>query len=117
MAATPKNATFTFQGASGKNYNVDAYCSDVANALVRFDGGAGAGSATPEYWRAPENVLLKDISIVTGMQDTTKLQILRNNAATGDIARYVPHVSTAPFRPAMNVGYAMGTEVRALQLA
>lgn len=118
MAATPQYASFTFIGLqSKKTYTVDAYLSDVANALVRFDGGSGSSSSSPDDWALPEDCALVDYSQVTGTQDTTKLQLLRNNAATGDILRYVPHVSTNAMRPRLNIGFRAGTRFRALQLA
>lgn len=118
MAATPQYGTFTFIGASKKTYTVDAYLSDVANELVRWDNGAtGSGAATPEDWTPPENVMLVDYAQVTGTADTKKIQLLRNNAPTGDILRYVPHVSTNPNRPKLLIGFRAGTRIRALQLA
>lgn len=118
MAATPQYASFTFIGAqTKKTYTVDAYLTDVANALVRWDGGNGSSSSSPDRWVPPENVVLVDYSQVTGTADTTKLQILRNNAPTGDILRYVPHLTTNAFRPRLQIGFRAGMEVRALQLA
>jgi hypothetical protein len=118
MAAAPQYGTFVFIGLSSKRvYNVDAYFSDVADALVTFDGGAGAGASSPSSWTAPENVILADVSIVTGMTDTTKMQILRNNQATGDFLRYTQHLTTSALRSAVRLGFRQGTEVRAIQKA
>lgn len=116
MAATPQYATFTFQGLrTGRIYNVDAYLSDVADELVRFDGGAGAGSASPQSWTAPEEVVLIDLAIVSGCADTTKLQVLRNNQPTGDFLRYTQHLTTSAFRSPVKLGFRPGVEVRAIQ--
>lgn len=118
MAATPQYGTFSFQGlASGKTYTKDAYVSDVANARINLDDGAGASSTSENYWRVPEPVVLRDFSIVTGTADTTKLQMTRNGVPTGDILRYSIHLTTLAFRPNIMIGFAMGDDFSAIQLA
>ena len=74
MAAAPQLATASFVGVqTRRTYAVDVYLSDVAAALVNFDSGAGAGAGSDTFWIAPENVILTDFSIKTGMTDTTKI--------------------------------------------
>ncbi|GAI39619.1 unnamed protein product, partial [marine sediment metagenome] len=83
MVAAPQYGTMVLQGLrTGRIYNVDAYFSDVVDALSNFDGGGGAGATSPTSFTCPENVLLLDFSIVTGMADTTKIQVLRGNQPT-----------------------------------
>jgi len=116
--AAPEYGTFVFQGIrSGRIYNVDIYFSDVADALLNFDGGAGASATSPSSFTAPEDIILTDVAIVTGGTDTKKLQILRNNQPTGDFLRHVPHLTTNAFRPPVRLGFVRGTEVRAIQKA
>ena len=118
MAATPQYGTFIFKGlATGRIYNVDAYFSDVAEAAVHFDGGGGASSGSPDSYIPLEPVALIDQSIVTGTADTTKIQILRGNQPVGDFLRYTQHLTTSAFRSPVNVGFAGGTPVRAIQKA
>jgi hypothetical protein len=117
MAATPQSATFVFVGQSGQTYHVDAYVSDVAAANVRFDSGAGSGAATNTFWMPPENVTLTDVSIVTGTADTTRMRLVVNGRPLTSILRYVLHVSTNPYRPALRIGFAKGSQVTAIQLA
>jgi len=118
MAATPQYGTFVFRGLqTGRVYNVDIYMSDVADALVRFDGGAGASQTSPDSFIPTEPVALIDVAIVTGTADTTKIQILRGNQPTGDFLRYTQHLTTSPFRSPVNLGFAAGTPVRAIQKA
>jgi hypothetical protein len=118
MVAAPQYGTFTFIGArSGRIYNVDAYFSDVAEASVKFDGGGGASSTSPDSWTPAEPVLLVDQAIVTGMTDTTKIQLLRNNQPTGDFLRYTQHLTTSAFRSPVKLGFASGVQVRAIQKA
>jgi hypothetical protein len=118
MAAAPQYGTFSFQGiATGRVYNVDAYFSDVADALVTFDAGAGASATSPTSFTAPENLLLFDQAIVTGMTDTTKIQILRGNQPTGDFLRYSQHLTTSALRSPLRIGFRAGVEIRAIQKA
>ena len=118
MAAAPQYGTLVFHGQqSGRVYNVDAYFSDVVDGLVNFDAGAGASATSPLSFTAPEPVVLKDFAIVTGMTDTTKIQILRNNQPTGDFLRYTMHLTTAPVRSPMQLGFNHGVEIRAIQKA
>ncbi len=114
-AAAPQFGAMIFQGRSGKTYPVDVYHSDVNDTLIRFDGGAGAGAATPDYWSPPEPVVLVDYSIVTGMTDTTKIQLLRNNAPIGGFLRFAMWLNTLAKRPILAIGFLPGHQVRALQ--
>ena len=118
MAATPRYGSFTFQGLqSGRILPVDVYCSDVADALMNWDGGAGAGAASPDSFIPTEDLLLLDVAVVTGMADTTKLQLLRGNQPTGDMLRYDQHLTTSAYRSPIRVGFVRGTAIRALQKA
>lgn len=118
MAATPQYGSMTFVGLrSGRTYTKDVYLSDVANALVRWDAGQGAGAATPTEWICPEPVALVDYAQVTGTQDTTKLQLTVNGIPTGDILRYVPHLTTNSKRPSLLLKIATYARIGALQLA
>jgi len=117
MVATPQYATFFFRGASGKTYSVDAYVSDVANALVTFDGGAGAGSSSPDFWTPPEDVVLVDYSMVTGTADTTKIRMTVNGRPTQHIFRYTVFLTSLNNRPKISIGFRAGARVSAIQLA
>lgn len=116
--AAPEYGTFVFVGLQSQRiYNVDCYFSDVADALINWDGGAGASATSPTSFTAPEDLILTDIAVVTGGTDTKKFQLLRNNQPTGDFIRHVPHLTTNPARPPLRLGFARGTEVRAIQKA
>jgi len=101
---------------SRKTYVVDVYLDDVADAPVNWDGGAGASATSPEEWIPPEAVILTDIAIVTGAAQT-KLQLLRGNNPTGDMIRHTLHLNTLAYRPRLQIGWAGGSRLRALQKA
>ena len=117
MAATPKNGVMTFVGRSGQTYSKDVYVSDVANALINWDGGIGSSATSPEEWRAPEPLVLTDFAMVTGTAETTKIQITRNSVGTGDILRYLAHLTSLNQRPALRLPFLPGDVVGAIQLA
>jgi len=115
--AAPQYATLTFVDGSGITMSVDAYISDVAAALVRFGIGGGSSSTSPTEWKAPRNCWLRDIIIVTGLTDTTKLQLNRNNNSTGDILRYALFDDGLATRGPLNVPFPAGSTLTATQLA
>lgn len=117
MAATPKYGQMLFRTMSGRTIAVDLYVSDVANALIRFDGGAGSSSSSPDYWIAPEKCVLVDYSQVTGTADTTKMRLCFNGVPTASLLRYDIHVSTNSNRPVLSYGLNAGTRLTAIQLA
>jgi len=117
MSATPQYATFLFRGVSGKTYAIDAYVSDVAGALVTFDGGNGAGASSPDFWTPPEDVILIDYSQVTGTADTTKVRLTVNGRPLQHILRYTIHLTSLNNRPSLQVGFKANSRFSAIQLA
>jgi len=119
MVAAPQYAIFKFMGLrTRKSYSVDAYLSDVVGALVRFDAGDGSSTTSPDFWTAPgEPVVLVDFAIVTGMTDTTKIQLTRNGRPTGDFLRYTMHLTTSAMRPGLTIGCGPLQQIRAVQRA
>lgn len=118
MVAAPQYGQVIFVGLnSGKTYPVDLYASDVANARVNLDGGAGASSGSPDFWIAPEDVSLRDFFIHTGMTDTTKIRITSNGRPTMHTMRFAAQLDTSNARPAFNINFRAGTQISAVQLA
>lgn len=116
--AAPQFGTVVLRGLrSQRIYNVDVYHSDVVDGLANFDGGGGASATSPTSFTCPEPVVMIDQSIVTGMTDTTKLQVLRGNQPTGDFLRYTQHLTTSPARSPIMLGFNQGVELRAIQKA
>lgn len=116
MAAAPQSGTLFARGLTGNNYSVDIYISDVAGAPVRFDGGAGAGASSPDFYSFPEPVIVTDVSVVTGLTDTTKVRITANGAPTPSILRYALHLTTIATRPALSIKLRAGTRLGAIQI-
>ncbi len=118
MAATPKYGVLIARGIkTGKTYSVDMYFSDVANENVKFDSGAGASSTSPEFKVFPEPVVIEDIAIQDGMQDTTKIRLVVNGTPQPDVFRYSVHLESLNNRPKLNIGIKEGSMLSFLQLA
>jgi len=117
LGVTPTYASISFMGLrSRKTYTKDVYIADVANAQVHWDAGQGASGTTPTEWICPEPVLLGDIAVVSGPTVIFKLQITRNGVPTGDIIRLVPHLTTNPMRPRLQVGFETYARIAAIEL-
>ena len=80
MSATPKTATVTFVGRSGQEYNYSLYNSDVANSFSGWATTGTAGSGSVNFITAPEDMVLKDFSAVTGIADTTAVVLWLDDA-------------------------------------
>jgi len=106
---TPTYGTATFQGAS-KTYQVDLYIADVIGTQVKFDSGSGASTASLPFWRAPENVILTDLSIATGPTVITAVVPVVNGATIGGIRfRIANFLNTLAFRPQPRLAIGVGS--------
>lgn len=118
MVAAPQLATAIFVGiASGMNYSKDVYCSDVVDGLVNWSSGGAAGAGSETFWTPPEDVVLVDLPILTGMTDTTALQLTRDGVPTGDVIRWANQLNTLNSRPRLNVLIGAGQRIAGIQLA
>ena len=118
MVAAPQSGTLFFKGVqTGRTYAVDIYVSDVVANSINFDSGSGASSGSDSFWIAPENVILNDLSIVTGLTDTTKISINANGVQTGNRLRYANHLNTLNNRPVLGVPFRAGSKIACSQEA
>lgn len=117
MVAAPQNGTMTVVDLKGNAKVIDFYVSDVANALLRWDSGAGAGANSDVSYFMPADGFIRDISIVTGLTDTTKFLLTKNGVATGNTVRYTVHLTTLNNRPVLNIPFSKGDRVGGIQLA
>jgi len=117
MVAAPQSGTFTLRTTSGTHIAIDAYASDVANAAMTFDSGAGAGSSSESFYKLPASGVIVDFSIATGLTDTTKGRVTINGAPTKSIIRWANHVNTLATRVALNIPVNAGENLGVIQLA
>lgn len=115
---TPIQGSVQFVGLrTRQSYSKNIYCADAVNLLVHWDAGQGASATSPEYWIAPEPVMLTDISLVTGMTVTMKVALGRNGILTGDMFEKTIHVSTIAQRPRLMLVFNQGDQIQLTELA
>lgn len=114
---TTTNGTATFQGLNtGKMYNVDIFISDVVAAPATWGVSGNAVAASQNFWRAPEDVVLVDLSIITGPTVMVALIPTSNDAVIPNYRfRIANFLNTLTTRPSVNVGFAAGRNVGLLQ--
>jgi hypothetical protein len=109
---TPTYGTATFVGNSTrKTYSVDFYLSDAAG-FATWDSGSGASSTSNNYWIAPEQVTLTDISLATGPTVITRLQPFSDfNPIGGQFFRIAQFLNSLNSRPALSLTFAQGRRI------
>lgn len=118
MVAAPQYATLTIVGPRGiATKAVDMYLSDVADARVNFDSGQGASSSSQDDYYSPFTGFITDFSIASGMTDTTKIQVLRDNTPTGDHLRFANHLNSLNSRIPLRIPVVKGQRIGAIQRA
>lgn len=116
MAATQGTAIF-YGTRSQRSYIVDVYLSDTVNTPVNWSAGGAALATTPETWTPPEDVVLNDISVVTGATQT-RLQVLRDQSPIeGGVLAHALHLNTLAKRPVLNIGFRAHSTIALIQLA
>lgn len=116
MVAAPQSAVLFARGSSGMSYSIDMYISDVNAAPVRFDEGAGAGATSQTFWTPPEDITVEDVSIVTGLTDTTKMRLTINGEPKLQVTRYALHLTTLNNRPKLAWKISAGRRIGFIQL-
>lgn len=117
MVAAPQFGFLRFVGKSKKPYNVDLYASDVDKAKVNLDDGAGAGTGSETFWDPPEDVVLVDMAIHTGMTDTTYIRVTKGGVPLGNTLRYAAQLDTSDARQPLAIGFRKGVNVGLIQFA
>jgi len=118
MTAAPQSGTMFFRGVSThSSYAVDVYISDVAGGMVCFDAGAGSSASSPDFYTFPEQVILEDFSVVTGLTDTTKIRLVGDGKPSSQVLRYALHLTTLNNRPNLTISVGQGHRFSALQVA
>jgi hypothetical protein len=108
-----ENATLTFVGINSKKpYYVDMYASDVAGAKCTFNPSGAAVATSTNFWVAPEDVALVDISIVTGLTSTVGFTPTSNDSPLSKYSiRWANFVNTIQSRPKLAIGFRAGNNI------
>lgn len=118
MAAAARNGTATFVGRSGNRYSIDIYISDVAAAAVTFNPSGAAGTGSLTFWKTPEQVTLVDVSLASGLTDTTNMTLTQDGGTvSGGVLRYANFLNTLAFRVPLAITFPAQVNVGAVQAA
>lgn len=113
MAAQTGEAVF--QTPNGRIVK-EVYFDDTAGNAVRWDGGSGAGAASPTEWITPYSVKLVDL-VLAAATGQTQTQINRNDQGTGQILLNALHLVAVTFRPVLGTNFAKGDKITMIQIA
>ena len=114
MAAA--NATLVAKGArTGKNYFIDVYAPDAVATLFTFNPSGNAVATSNASWRAPEDLVLKDISAAS-VPTATSFTFTQDGAAiAGGVCRWANQGTALPQRVPLNIPIPAGSFLGAIQ--
>lgn len=115
MTATPKNGAIVLRGKSGRSYNLSFYNSDVVGAFCTFNLNGAAVAGSQNFFIVPEDCIIEDVSIATGIADTTSGVIQLNDANTGNVVVFANQVNTLATRVKPMVALSRGAKLTILQ--
>lgn len=110
------NATMVLQGLrTGKNYFVDVYAPDAVATLFTFNPAGNAVATSNASWRAPEDVLIKDISATAGPTATSFTFTSDGAIIAGGVCRWANQLTSLPNRQPINIPIKAGSFLGAIQ--
>jgi len=110
MVATAQNGTLQWVGTSGRSYSISFYNPDVSGSAITF-ATTKAGASSSNFWNAPETIILKDASIITGIADTTIAVINVNDVPTPNIIDMASIVNTLSNRSVPPITISKGSKI------
>ena len=110
--------TAIFVGLSGQAYVKDLFFVDTANALLRWDAGAGSSATSPDFWETPEPVTLMDLILVAATAQT-RTRVIINGNPTQSLLRNSLHIPSATIitRPYIGIKIPAGAKVGLIAIA
>jgi len=107
--------TFVFVATDGsKTYSVDAFVPDAVATTIKFNASGKALTTSPEYWQAPEDVYLVDI---TGVAPTAVGGVVTftGSIISGKTFRWANQLASLATRMKHKVLVRAGTQFGILQ--
>jgi len=116
MAA--QQATMTLKGLqTGKTYSVDVHAPDAANTQLRFNGSGAAAATSADSFRAPENLLIEDVSIAASPTATGCVLTKDGNTIVGGSIRWANQLVTTVNRVKLAIPIPAGSFIGGNQFA
>jgi hypothetical protein len=110
------NGTLYAVGRSGRQYVVDFYQPDAAATLQTYNPSGASVAASLNYWRTPEEVFIRDVSIATGTACVGCAYNSSGALINGAIIRYANHLNTLANRPVLNIRVGAGELLGAVSI-
>lgn len=102
---------------SKRTYVVDFYAPDAAGTILTFNPTGAAASTSPQTFRVPEDVLIRDISIAASPTATNVTLQINGSVIVGGVVRWANVLNTLPFRVPLNIPVKAGDFIGGTQAA
>jgi hypothetical protein len=112
---TATNGTLTLRGASGREYSLSIYISDVVGAFVTFSTTGLAVAGSSNFYVIPENCTIKDISVTTGPTVMFVMRPQVNDVDVGAVISLANCINTLAYRAVPNISIAAGRKFTLVQ--
>jgi len=113
MAATA--GTMVCIGKSGQTYTVDLYVPDATATKLTFNPSGLAASTSSDYWKAPEDCVMVDISTAASPTAVGATMTLSGALYTGKTVRWANQLATLATRMKHKIPIPAGEQVGFLQ--
>ncbi len=100
---------------TGQQYLIQLYQPDAVATKFTFNPSGLAGATSPPTYRFPEDVVIRDMSIVTGATATGGIMEINGALLNGTAMDWTVHLSTLPQRPMLNIPVRGGDDFSILQ--
>jgi len=102
-------------GASGRQYSLDLFQPDAVATEITFNPSGLALSTSPGTFRFPEDVFVRDVSIVTGATAVGGGFLVNGAVVNGGVLRWAIHLNTLNERPKLNIAIPANADMSILQ--
>ena len=113
-----QRATMVLKGLqTGRTYSVDVFAPDAAGTQLRYNGSGSASATAADSFRAPENVLIEDISIAASPTATGVVLTKDGNTIIGGSLRWANQLVTTVNRVKLAIPIPAGSFIGGNQYA
>jgi len=114
MAA--QQATMVLLGAqTGRTYSVDVYAPDATGTQLTFNASGAAASTSGTSFRAPENLVVQDVSIAASPTATGVVLTKDGVVIVGGALRWANQLVTTVNRKLLNIPIPAGSFIGGVQ--
>jgi hypothetical protein len=107
--------TMVFVGSSGQIYSIDVFIPDAVNTEVKFNASGKAVSTSNNFWKAPEDCTLVDISATAAPTAVGGVLTLSGAQYAGKTIRWSNQLASLATRMTHRAPIPAGEQVGILQ--